>query len=516
MDIKREKLFLKRSFVAFLLLLVIAANPRESQSATNQYGETGLLSTPTAEMVGAGNLCVGIWCNFSEMEDGSTKTLMPVSFVFGIGQSFEVSASYPNVLFNDDAEVNEGLYEHEAVGMRGYMNLSFKKRLMGTNRSKFKLALSGAMLKPITSDPARSDLTDYTAKMLIGARSKHVKLHLGAGYRQVDETGLEPEPLEDQTFVDGAIDIAFHRRFRVFVEGEWRSPTTAANESSTRVTPGMQIFLTPHLTFSVGVDFNSVGDDVRSLETVPEQRIIAGLSTCGGIGEYIVAIPKPPKPIIAEAEKLRGKPPIPLLPKMIRARREKIETEKLEPVMFAGAGKVSPTALAVAGKYEVPVLAEDEDITLPSVMLPGAGVTSGALAAVGSIDVLEPSKPLKGRALRKFRIPELMFDLGKWTIKPESGLAVGVISAELLKTKGPFFVKIEGHTDSIGSESYNQKLSLQRATSVAEAMIAKYDIPPKRVFIEGYGEVRPIDTNKTPEGRQNNRRVDILLIVPKK
>ncbi len=500
MDIKRENLFFKRSFVAFMLFLVFAAYPEESRSATNQYGETGLLSTSSAEMVGAGNLCVGIWCNFSDMKDGSSETLMPVSFVFGIGKSFEVSASYPNVLFNDDADISD----------RGYMNLGFKRRLMGTNRSKYKLALSGAMLKPITSDSTRSDLTDYTAKMLIGARSKYLKLHLGAGYRQVDETGLELDPPEDQTFVDGAIDIAFHRRFRVFLEGEWRSSTTNASDSSTRITPGVQIFLTPHLTFSLGVDFNS-------LDTAPEQRVIAGLSTCGGIGEYIVAIPKPPKPIIAEAEKLRGKPPIPLLPKMIRARREKIETEKLEPVKFAGKGKVAPTALAVAGKYEVPVLAEDEDITLPLVTMPGAGAMPGALAAaVGSIDVLEPSKPLKGRALRKFRIPELMFDLGKWTIKAESTFAIGIISAELLKTKGPFFVKIEGHTDSIGSEIYNQKLSLQRATSVAEAMIAKYDIPPKRVFIEGYGEARPIDTNKTPEGRENNRRVDILLIVPNK
>lgn len=500
MDIKREKLFLRRSFVAFMLFLVFAAYPEESRSATNQYGETGLLSTPSAEMVGAGNLCVGIWCNFSDMKDGSSETLMPVSFVFGIGKTFEVSASYPNVLFNDDAEMND----------RGYMNLGFKRRLMGTNRSKFKLALSGAMLKPITSDAARSDLTDYTAKILLGARSKYLKLHLGAGYRQVDETGLELEPPEDQTFVDGAIDIAFHRRFRAFIEGEWRSPTTNKGESSTRITPGVQIFLTPHLTFSLGVDFNS-------LDTAPEQRLIAGLSTCGGIGEYIVAIPKPPKPIIAEAEKFRGKPPIPLLPKMIRARREKIETEKLEPVKFAGKGRVAPTALAVAGKYEVPVLAEDEDITLPSVTMSLAGAIPGTLsAAIGSIDVLEPSKPLKGRTLRKFRIPELMFDNGKWTIKAGSELAIGVISAELLKTKGPFLVKIEGHTDSIGSESYNEKLSLQRATSVAEAMIAKYNIPPKRVFIEGYGEMRPLDTNKTPEGRQKNRRVDILLIVPKK
>lgn len=501
MDIKRENLFLKRSLVFFLFFFAVAACPKESRAAINQYGETGLISTSSAEMVGAGNLCVGLWCNFATMKDGSTKTLMPVSFVFGIGKTFELNASYPNVLFNDDAELND----------RGYMNLGFKRRLIGTNRSKFKLGFSGAMLKPITSDSTRSDLTDYSAKILFGARSKYMKLHLGAGYRQVDETGLEVEPPEDQTFVDAAIDVAFHRRFRVFLEGEWRSPLTETGDSSTRITPGMQIFLTPHLTFSVGVDFNS-------LETAPEQRIIAGLSTCGGIGEYIVAIPKPPKPIIAEAGKPRGKPPIPLLPKMIKARREKIETEKLEPVKFAVKTKVAPSALAVAGKYEVPVSADDEEIILPSVMMPSAGVAPGALSAASGfiIDVLEPTKPVKGRTLRKFRIPELMFDMGKWTIKAESEIAIGIIAAELMKNEGPFFVKIEGHTDSIGSESYNEKLSLQRATSVAESMIARHNIPPRRVFIEGYGEMRPIATNKTTEGRNRNRRVDILLIVPEK
>ena len=66
---------------------------------------------------------------------------------------------------------------------------------------------------------------------------------------------------------------------------------------------------------------------------------------------------------------------------------------------------------------------------------------------------------------------------------------------------------IEGHTDSQGSESYNQKLSFKRANSVRDYLIANYGIAPHRLTAEGYGESRPIADNKTAEGRQRNRRV---------
>jgi outer membrane protein OmpA-like peptidoglycan-associated protein len=94
-------------------------------------------------------------------------------------------------------------------------------------------------------------------------------------------------------------------------------------------------------------------------------------------------------------------------------------------------------------------------------------------------------------------------------------MAIKVISEEMLKSKKGFFVKVEGHTDNVGAASYNSKLSLQRATAVAEAMVDRYNIPPENVFVEGYGESRPIYSNETAQGRENNRRVDILFIQPK-
>ncbi|WP_366949848.1 OmpA family protein [Immundisolibacter sp.] len=71
-------------------------------------------------------------------------------------------------------------------------------------------------------------------------------------------------------------------------------------------------------------------------------------------------------------------------------------------------------------------------------------------------------------------------------------------------------VQIAGHTDSTGSESYNQQLSERRAQAVAD-YLASRGVDRARLSTVGYGETRPIATNETPEGRQQNRRVEIVL-----
>ena len=73
-------------------------------------------------------------------------------------------------------------------------------------------------------------------------------------------------------------------------------------------------------------------------------------------------------------------------------------------------------------------------------------------------------------------------------------------------------VEISGHTDSVGSDSYNQKLSEQRAQSVYEYFIHEGGVSSKRLSYKGYGKSRPIATNDTAEGRQQNRRVELNII----
>jgi len=82
----------------------------------------------------------------------------------------------------------------------------------------------------------------------------------------------------------------------------------------------------------------------------------------------------------------------------------------------------------------------------------------------------------------------------------------------LLKNKGSM-VKILGHTDSVGSEESNLKLSHDRAASVARELI-RLGVSPARISIEGLGESHPIASNKTPEGRAKNRRIEAILSYP--
>ncbi len=483
----------------FSAVMVVAFFQREAIAATNQFGETGLLSIATAETVGNGNFCAGLWGNSMQPKSGATTTIIPFSLTYGMTKDLELNVSYPNVSLNDNVDTSD----------RGFMNIGFKGRFKGTNRSKYKLVFSATLLKPVSFNPAISNQKDYEGKIILGTRSKHLKLHLGGGYRLVDD------PLrDDEKFINGAVDISYTRRARFFVEGEWRSGGSLVGDSYSRLTPGVQVFVTPYMTLSGGVDFSVSGDG-------PERRIIVGVSTCGGLGEYIIPIPKPPKAITAESEQLRGKPPVPVLPKMIIARREKIKTEELEAVKLRGDMALGQVALAPASKYEVPLTPGEELVLLPSMQMPSMGLdlpSTVAPAAPQPLSLTPPSEPgakqaKKGRTAKKFRLPDLMFDTNNWVFNPESMEIIEELTAELLSVEGPFYIKIEGHTDSIGSDTYNEKLSLQRATAVAVTMM-EFGVPAERVFIEGHGESRPIASNETVGGRSLNRRVDILLIVP--
>ena len=73
-------------------------------------------------------------------------------------------------------------------------------------------------------------------------------------------------------------------------------------------------------------------------------------------------------------------------------------------------------------------------------------------------------------------------------------------------------VLIEGHTDSRGSPAYNKKLSEERAQSVYEILVLKYGVDQKRLKAVGYGEGKPIADNRTDSSREQNRRVEIIIL----
>lgn len=74
-------------------------------------------------------------------------------------------------------------------------------------------------------------------------------------------------------------------------------------------------------------------------------------------------------------------------------------------------------------------------------------------------------------------------------------------------------IRIEGHTDSVGSASYNQSLSLRRVQTVRDYLVENFDeITPDRLEVQGFGEARPVADNATEEGRERNRRVEFVVI----
>ena len=100
----------------------------------------------------------------------------------------------------------------------------------------------------------------------------------------------------------------------------------------------------------------------------------------------------------------------------------------------------------------------------------------------------------------------ITFDTAKSIIKPEFEAEVAKL-ATFMNQYADTVVTVEGHTDSQGSDAYNQKLSQSRADAVKAALITKYSIGADRVNAIGFGEAKPIADNMNAAGREQNRRV---------
>jgi len=111
---------------------------------------------------------------------------------------------------------------------------------------------------------------------------------------------------------------------------------------------------------------------------------------------------------------------------------------------------------------------------------------------------------------RVFILKGVFFDTNKTTLKPASTPALTNLF-EYLKMKSSVVIELSGHTDSVGSDEDNQKLSDGRAKAVREWLVKK-GIAEKRITAIGCGETQPIDTNDTAAGRENNRRTEVRVV----
>jgi OmpA-OmpF porin, OOP family len=105
---------------------------------------------------------------------------------------------------------------------------------------------------------------------------------------------------------------------------------------------------------------------------------------------------------------------------------------------------------------------------------------------------------------------DVLFDFDKAVIKPEGKSKLDDLANKVRGINLEVVIAI-GHADSIGSDAYNQKLSVRRAESVKAYLVSK-GIEPNRIYTEGRGEKQPVADNKTNSGRAKNRRTEIEVI----
>lgn len=103
----------------------------------------------------------------------------------------------------------------------------------------------------------------------------------------------------------------------------------------------------------------------------------------------------------------------------------------------------------------------------------------------------------------------ILFGVGSATIRPESTPTLEEIG-DMLKKHPELELEIDGHTDNAGNASANQKLSEARAEAVKSYLVSTYKVNAARLSAKGFGAAKPVASNDTPEGRQQNRRVELV------
>jgi outer membrane protein OmpA-like peptidoglycan-associated protein len=133
------------------------------------------------------------------------------------------------------------------------------------------------------------------------------------------------------------------------------------------------------------------------------------------------------------------------------------------------------------------------------------GQAAASTPSAQSGEHIERSLASKGRA----EVYGIYFSLGSDRIRPESAPVLKDI-ADALNQHSAWKLNVEGHTDNVGGNAYNQDLSVRRSAAVKRALVERYHISPGRLGTAGFGASRPKATNDTLEGRALNRRVELV------
>ena len=120
--------------------------------------------------------------------------------------------------------------------------------------------------------------------------------------------------------------------------------------------------------------------------------------------------------------------------------------------------------------------------------------------------VLATSETARGLIVN---MSDVLFDTGKYTLKPNTKISLAKVSGILLAYPG-LRVQVEGYTDSVGGDEYNQRLSENRATTVKDFLVSQ-GVQANNITSEGFGKSNPVADNATAQGRAQNRRVNLVV-----
>jgi len=411
-------------FVIFFCLLssFLLLASSVALATSTQFGDTGLLSQPTAQTLNEGNICVGIWANCSDGIDSGpslsndSSLIIPTTITMGLGTFMETYGSYPNLLFNGD----------EDASGRGFANAGFKFRVYGKRSDSFRLAVDLQGRRSISDNPEFDGLTDYVSHFIATIKKDTFAIHANAGYAVNDSP--QSVAYDDQILVGGGIEYSLATRLRLIAEFSLETEKVAGLGEPSDITAGLQYFITPHLTVNLGAAFG-VSD------ASPNWRVLMGLTTCQGVGTFNRPVTK-----LVDPDTLIDEPVEPI-------KVSKIKT--LTPLISKIAIVESPIS-----HLEVPLDGPNEAITIdPSDRLQTPEVSTLGVSPIGPMGTLKPvdktslpEAPFLAKVHRRFRFPDLTFSFNQWDLSEDGRNSISLVAEELRNENKYFIISIEGHT----------------------------------------------------------------------
>jgi outer membrane protein OmpA-like peptidoglycan-associated protein len=527
-----------------LLALILCLAPVCANANPGHSGSSGLIQVPSADTLDAGNICLGLWSCSSENRNFSQKRslVLPVSMTLGIGTFWEIFSSYPNILFNGDEDVS-GL---------GTLNIGTKLRFLGSRSSTFKMAAEFVSQRHVSEKRTVDGVTDISGRVVSSYTTGTVGVHVAAGYTvpgQIAGTRLDP----GYTLGVGAEYLVLPRlkllgELTAATNRHYQEDNPATASSSLELSAGAQYYLSPHLSLNA-----SVGTGLGPHD--PGVRIIVGLSSCQGVGSYVKPIPSAGQKSAFKAkprETLKALKIIPISSLLIKKSADKatppasfeaeIETDREELIVkpfgdiMIAPQQASSNLTSPVIPVDVTVKVHDEEITLlprgESVqsaasfdyimsnvngVSPLYGISVKGTAAPVSAPAQQPEAMLaeKARLYRKFQFSDGMFELDSSTLSDYGRKMLSEVAEQIRNDVKWSFIRVDGHTDNIGSLVYNMELSLKRAVAAATYLVGSEGVDAAKIFIKGFGKTTPVADNTFADGRRKNRRTEIMLFVTK-